>query len=405
MKPRTMFVSIIAATFFVCGSCWAFTPTDPAHGDTSSGVDRTAASHPKGSCAHCHDTFDDSSCGVNELMLFAPNNPTSQTDNFCFQCHCDSASSEQTDMIANNDYGATFGGGTAVFTSIHDAFNPTGTYASSHDLATMQDYAKESDWGTWMTDDTNACLVCHDPHLSQKNFPVEINANGGVGTAIRRGDDVNDYPGDIWGDESSAISGRPEIVSDWTSGYIYQAPYYGSGPWDPDNGPFEPANDETYDGSNLPNFVEACAGACHKKNDVPHCDPVNWTLYTTKEWKGNPSRHGQAPAIGGTFGDLKEPYLEASRGSYVLSCTDCHEAHGSTNPTLLRTTVNGVSGLSTGGPGHSESGGYWYDWCQACHDLTEHPVILSEARCGDYVGCHMYTPDPLNNGGDHGYIF
>ncbi len=332
-------------------------------------------------------------------MLFVTDNPASQTDNLCFECHKGSGSVQDGGLI-NNDYGATFGGGEPMFGNIYDAFNPSGMYASSHDLATMQDYAKESDWGSWVTDDTNACLACHDPHLSQKNFPVQINANGGVGTAIRRGDDVNDYPGDVWGDEPEVISGRPEIMSDWTSDYLYQAPLRGDSGYEPG-----PPGSIVEDGSNLPNFVEACAGTCHKKNDVPHYDPVNWILHTTKEWKGNPSRHGQARAMGGFFGDFQEPYLEAFRGSYVLSCTDCHEPHGSTNPTLLRATVNGVSELSTGGPGYSEYGGYWYDWCQACHDLTDHPVISSGSRCGDYVGCHMYTPDPLDNGGDHGYIF
>jgi len=291
MKPRTMFVSIIAATFFVSVSCWAFTPTDPAHSDTSSGVDRTAASYPKGSCAHCHDTFDDSSCGVNEFMLFAPNNPTSQTDNFCFQCHCDPASSEQTDMIANNDYGATFGGGIATFTNIYDALNDSGPDASSHDLAALKDYAKSQDWGNWLNDNTSACLVCHHVHLSQKNFPVVVNNDGGVNTAVRRGNDVNIDPSNLWGDEPQTVSDTAaEMMSDWTTGY--QAPLRGDSGYEPG-----PAGSSVTNGSNLPNFVEFCAGTCHKERHVPGRDSVNWTEHSTQDWPGNPSRHGNASAI------------------------------------------------------------------------------------------------------------
>ena len=109
-----------------------------------------------------------------------------------------------------------------MFDNIYDAFNPIHTeqcpYPSSHDLALVQDHARNRDWGTWMTDDTNACLVCHDGHLSQKNFPVQTNLIGGVKTALRRGNDVIDHSGDLWGDEPEAVSGRLEMMSDWTSG-------------------------------------------------------------------------------------------------------------------------------------------------------------------------------------------
>jgi len=388
--------------------------SDSAHGDGSTGVKREGTSYPQGNCTHCHDTFDDSICGANALMLFAANNPTSQTDNFCFQCH-KGTGSVQVDGITNNDYGATFGGGTPIFASVYDAFNPSGTYASSHDLADVQAYARGRTWGSWMTADTNACLVCHDQHLSQKNFPVQISPYGGVTTAVRRGNDVLDYPGDLWGDEPYSVSGRNEMMSDWVSNpsYVYQAPYRVGGTT------YEPAGDATADGSNLPNFVDACAQTCHRKDIDPENGPiaVNWKLTSSDTWPGTPSKHGRAAAdnAAGDWGWLKPPYSEASRGSYVLSCTDCHETHGSTNATLLRTTVNGVSGLTTGDKGcNYPDGGYWYDWCQACHDLTYnpetgegHPVIYPTARCGDSMGCHLFKTPGYEDcpGGDHGFYF
>jgi len=539
---------------------------DSAHGDNATGVDRSMAECQywpggacvTGSCAHCHDTFDPGICGdeVNHpKMLFEPDdNPSSQTDNFCFQCHggngtyqihtvgmgantatwrpttnttanyniyarwvagptmatdapytiyytdttqnCTGELSEtvrvnqqqnggqwvllgtypfaagtsgrvvlsddangyviadaikwefdswtpcfdtpgsppsfhfvldnltakfvgdwisfvdhsayptggnasvQIGGIVNQDYGATFGGGIPRFDSVYDAFNPDGTYASSHNLADVQNYAKGRAWGGWMTDNTNACTVCHDHHFSQKNFPVTINLDGGVNTALRRGNDVVDYPGDLWGDEPNAVSGRNEMMSDWVSNasYIYQAPYRGDSGHEPG-----PAGSTIQDGSNLPNFVDACAQTCHRQ-DVSGREAVNWKLSSSSTWPGTPSLHGRAAADGGGFGVLKAPYDEAQRGSYVLSCTDCHEPHGSTNPSLLRTTVNGVSALSTAGPGSLyPDGAKWYYFCQACHDLSSHFVIYPDAHCGDNVGCHMNAAD--GGGGNHGFEF
>ena len=385
--------------------------SDSAHGNTSDGVNRSTAVCENwpggvcstGSCAHCHDTYDESICGVNPLMMFAPNNPTSQTDNFCFQCH-KGTGSVQVDGIINNDYGATFGGGTAMFTSIYDAFNPSGTYSSSHDLVDLQAYARGRAWGSWMTADTNACLVCHDHHFSQKNFPVQASPDGGVYTAVRRGNDVTSNPGDLWGDEPYSVSGRDEMMSDWASGYIYQAPLRGDSGYEPG-----PSGSTIQDGSNLPNFVDACAETCHSQDINAETGPiaVNWST----------SMHGKGVADNapGDWGWLKSPYSEASRGDYVLSCTDCHETHGSSNATLLRTTVNGVSGLTTGDKGcNYPDGGYWYYWCQACHDLTYnpeteegHPVVWPTARCGDSIGCHLFETPGYDQcpGGDHGYWF
>ncbi|MDY6990736.1 MAG: hypothetical protein SWQ30_22065 [Thermodesulfobacteriota bacterium] len=417
--------------------------SDSAHGDTSTGVMREGTSYPQGNCTHCHDSYDGSICGVNELMLFAPNNPTSQTDNFCFQCHKTEPDSVQDSMVANNEYSATFGGGTVMFESIYDAVNPASTvdfpFPSSHGLSAVQSYAGSRSWGGWMTADTNACLVCHDQHLSQKNFPVLASGYGGVQTAVRKSNDVNSYPGNLWGDEPYSVSGRNEMMSDWVSGYVYQAPYRVGGTT------YEPAGDATADGSNLPNYVDACAETCHREDIDAENGPiaVNWTLSSSPTWPGTPSFHGRKAADNspGDWGWLKPPYSESLRGSYVLACTDCHEPHGSPNATTLRRTVNGVTippttfpdprpqgyedvdiGDSTGAQGWVyPDGAFWYNWCSACHDLTFNPQTMEGhiaaweyARCGDNVGCHLFhTPDEgmppppggVGPSGDHGYWF
>ena len=390
---------------------------DSAHGNSLEGVDRLGAGHDIGDCAHCHDTFDDSICGVKPLMLFKVDNPDSQTNNLCFECHKSDGTAQQ---VINEDYGATFGGGTPMFTSIYDAFNPTGTYASSHGLATVKSWVRNrGTWepDTWITDDTNACLMCHDPHFSQKNFPVEASGYGGVKTAIRRADKVKklgsgqDDTHMLWGDESVAAGNVKEILSErWTS-YDYQAPLRGDSGYEPG-----PEDSSVHDGSNLVDFVWFCGYQCHRKSSVPGVQQVNWSVATDTAWGGTPSAHGKLAGNGGGFGVLKPPYGNGydsddrlARG-FMLSCTDCHEPHGSTNHALLRTTVNGVSGLSSGGPG-SGPNSRWTYFCEACHEIypqdpgdpsQQHPVIWPGARCGDYVGCHMRSD---GSGGNHGYWF
>jgi hypothetical protein len=131
--------------------------SESAHGDPTYGVNRSSATCEDwpggacetGSCAHCHDTFDHYLCGddPNGLMLFAPNNPTSQTDNICFQCH-KGGGSVQVGGVINNDYGSEFGGGTANFTNIKDAFasgyngGDPEEGGSSHNLLKMRNWAR-----------------------------------------------------------------------------------------------------------------------------------------------------------------------------------------------------------------------------------------------------------------------
>jgi hypothetical protein len=297
-----------------------------------------------------------------------------------------------------------------MFGHVRAAFNVSSTYSSFHDLAKVRNYARDNaDWGTWVTDNTNACVICHDQHLAQKNFPVEINTGGGVKTALRRG---NDYPGNLWGDEPAAAPDDvPEMMSDLMSdwGTTYHAPFRADSGREPG-----PAGSTIDDGSNLPNYVWACAETCHRLSAKGR-EPVNWETTTTSEWPGTPSAHGKLSANGGGFGILKPPYGNGydsdNRGSFVLSCTDCHEPHASTNSALLRTTVNGESGLEAyqGTSANSR----WLYFCEACHEIypqdpgdppQQHPVIYPEARCGQYVGCHMSTGSG-GSGGNHGYQF
>ena len=335
---------------------------DSAHGNSTYGVNRSGTGYDIGSCAHCHDVFDPNICGNNTygLRLFASNDsPGSQTDNFCFQCHKGSGSA-QVGGVTNDTYSKNFGGGTATFTTIYDAFNPaTGVTPSSHNLADVLDHAVGLLVG--ITSDTNACLVCHDQHVAQQNYPVTLNGLGGIKTAIRR---PRDYPSpgsptNPWGDES----GNNELMSEYTN--KYQAPYYVGG------SNFEPANDSTADGSNLPNMKGFCTNDCHGTSSVYSTERGRYLRRINWADGANRDEHGKANNYTNTVvGTTKAPFSDQA-GNYVLACTDCHEPHGSENEWLLRTTINGTDGLSVTGDGE------WSQVCGACHTWNIHAPGIS----------------------------
>ncbi|MBW2172953.1 MAG: hypothetical protein JRF69_13500, partial [Deltaproteobacteria bacterium] len=137
--------------------------TDSAHGDNAEGVNRKNVvldpAHPDaydiGECAHCHDTFNDSICGTNDLMLF-------KTEYFCVQCHQHPTNnSYQVDMPYQGNYSRRIGGDTSIICPAHimQAFlfvnqigdgqpisNCGSTKGSSHNLADIAD-SLQGKWG------------------------------------------------------------------------------------------------------------------------------------------------------------------------------------------------------------------------------------------------------------------
>ena len=356
--------------------------SDPAHRSPLYGVNRSTSTCENwpggecvtGSCAHCHDTFDPEICGNDTygLMLFAPYDnptPTPQSDNFCFECHKGSGSVQVRDGgLKNHTYSTNFGGGAATLTTIYDAFNASG---SSHNLSDVLTHAVGR--GIGFTSDTNPCFVCHDHHASQQNYPVTLSGLGGVKTAIRRPLDYASTPTELWGDEDGT-SGLNERMLDYTS--KYQAPYYYNDPHDPNK--YEPANDGTDNGSNLPQFKNFCTNNCHGLNSVSstdhdrNLDKIDWA-----------NQHHGKTHVGGVIGATIAPYTDKDY-NYVMACTDCHEPHGSPNEWLLRTCVNGIE-VSIPGPGR-----FWY-FCQACHTITQHWAPWNDEL--DCSQCHNHGFD------------
>lgn len=231
--------------------------------------------------------------------------------------------------------------------------------------------------------------MCHDPHLSQKNNNDPYPTPPTYKTAIRRPhapSSGTNSPGNLWGDESDASP--PELTAEDPG--VYQAPHYGSGPWDPEDGPFEPAGDAISDGSNLPNFVRFCAyGSCHSQAIPEAAHDAYWAHNRSYRslrlinWTSSGDIHGGKTLNQTTFdGPTLSPY-DIQDANYVLSCTDCHEPHGSPNQWLLRTTVNGVYvGVMT-------ERGKWSRFCKACHD---YPFHISSTCDGSATGldCHVH---------------
>jgi hypothetical protein len=391
-KDRIMPVGVLIFLLLLSFFCYKFAHgyysakyTESAHGNSPSGVgvDRVGLNTPvnfgysKGNCAHCHEqhasiggTEPSPPGGPDKFLLFYLNNPTSQNDNFCYQCH-KSTSSAQVGGITNYTYSKNFGGGDQTYTTIYDAFNPLTGTASSHNLSDVLSHAVGRSIG--FTNNNNACIICHNPHTAQGNYPVVLSGIGGVKTAIRRPVDYNTQNTNLWGDEDLAHSGLNERMIDYDS--RYQAPYYKGGLT------FEPANNSTNDGSNLPNLVNFCVSQCHTLNDV-YSSERSRNLFQI-DWDNTGDQHGRVHDDSG-LGNTIAPYGSIAT-NYVLSCTDCHEPHGSTNEWLLRTCVNGKDNINVPGPYR------WLDFCTACHTVSQHYSPWdSTTNCNQSGVCHQH---------------
>jgi hypothetical protein len=351
----------------------AGTYADSAHGNGTYGVNRSDVlpdpDHPDaydiGACAHCHDTFNDSICGVNDLMLFSTPVFTSQSDTFCYDCHRGTGTSIQVNMPDQRPYSRKIGGDTSItcpkniraaFRFVDDAGQPqtlcNSSVGSSHNLSDIRNLLQ----GRWGFDDNidniDPCHGCHNPHLAQRLSTVK--------SPISR-PSTHDGNWDVYGAKTS------ERMDRYT--YSYQPPYKypaGSGGY------------EWPSGASAPDINSVCID-CH---GLPWGEVVS-TRYGRLEVVSGGGKHG---TYHGTpmpyYGGLIDPYQD---WDYVtLMCTDCHEPHGSPNEFLLRTCVNGTSGIVVPGPGQ------YYYFCKACHWLGSFHSGGPTDDCGH---CHYH---PVN---------
>jgi hypothetical protein len=387
-KKMVYVVSFPTLTLILlAGVAFAWTPiryTGSVHGDSQYGVNRDSMStgegygYAKGNCAHCHEQHasiggvepSPERNGPSEFLLFKDPHKDQDT-NFCFYCH--QRVSHQVGGISNYNYSRTFGGrDNNSPTNIKDAFAlgpPLGTTGSSHNLTDIRNLIKNNvTWG--YADKNSACVGCHNSHIVQKNNNTPYAA---YKTAIIIPSQHETYSTNLWGDEAG--SGFNEMMSEYTLNY--QAPYcYGGSPSDPK---YEPSGKgSTWDGSDLPNFVDLCLD-CHI-NQVRTSD--HDTSIRRISWLADGDFHGNKPRKynGSGAGDLKAPYKVNKiygKTNFVLCCTDCHEPHGSTNDWLLRTCVNGKTDINI------TENGDWLEFCKACHTLSN----IHVGKCSE---CHIH---------------
>jgi cytochrome c553 len=389
---KKIFLWLVTLMFLGSGLAYAGPYTDSAHGNATNGVDRKSPfpDYAVGNCAHCHEqhamiggaepapSSGTSPPTASKFCLFANNFDTTATtgaylqdDNACFYCHYGTGA-YQTTPFSNYSYSITFGGNTDTTpVTIFDSFNST----SYHNLKDVIDWASDAidGWPSTFTAGSNPCSACHNVHIAQRSCGKPTGSYDPTKSAISRPSDH----GNLWGDDDGTVN--PSERMDTYSSDTYQSPYYYAAT--PTN--YEPANNTTSDGSNLPNYATFCLD-CHVnavEKGAGTLTAINWTT-------SGGDNHGQKGAgSGGSHGELIAPYANASSGIYALSCTDCHEPHGSSNEWLLRTEVNAKSGIEI------TSTGVWYEFCTACHSVNltsgSHSSLTSSSSCTGSL-CHAH---------------
>lgn len=411
-SKRFTLISLLLALCLIIG--WVLYPdranSGPylisAHGDTTIGVLRTSLSsapnnYGRGNCAHCHEQHrsiggtepaPDSPAGPDLYLLFQDlwTSPI-QSKVFCYGCHT-GVDSYQSGLLQNYSYSYRSGGDTCLCpSSVFESFQfiqnsgasqlncgsfvcSSSSVGSSHRFGDFAPLAGR--WGfSNNLNEINPCSACHNPHKAKQNFPCS-----------RPSSHTDIYGWEVWGDDPA------ERMDFYTSGN-YWAPKRVNGGYEPDGSP-------TQDGSNMSNYVSLCTD-CHNSSNIIFSTRLGRNLYGVN-WSGLGDFHGGRVRIDnggdfsgiGEYGDLLEPYKVGSsyqKANYVLSCTDCHEPHGSPNEFLLRKTVNGtpVNTIS--------SSSLWFNWCQACHSINlpftpnQHlPPLNATTNCFNAGACHRH---------------
>lgn len=302
-----------------------------AHGDSVKGVnalvlDPKFATYATGNCAHCHQMHASIEGGEPAPLdgpaphaLFSKSfnvatlqNPYLETNDFCFHCHSDFGQ-----QVVNQDYSGAFGGATLGTgpTTILAAFNQT----SYHNLYDIWKFLQQKPAYSWFGAAGNPCSACHNSHLAKSNWD---NARPGfplLSTIAKP-------------DNHTTLWGETELMKSYFS---YEAPFaFGI--------TREPAGVGEADGGKTPDYVAFCT-SCHNR------DAVIWSTTLNREIKKidwgvigvQQEKHGPFARDG--VSQFREPYATAAaiKSNFILSCLDCHEAHGAENIMLLRRRING----------------------------------------------------------------
>ena len=346
---------LLFTLFFSPQAVFAGPFADSAHGNTVYGVERTtlaalATPYTRGNCGHCHEQH---TAVADGHLLFSDDfsdkteSPYIQSDSACFFCHASTGALQTGGGILNYDYSATFGGAAATTPGILAAFDK----ASYHNLYDLQQYITGAS-GTKSFDSfpagSNSCRGCHNIHIAKAN---KRTPGDPTYTAMSLPSDHNN----LWGDDAS------ERMTSATYGTAYQPLYYVGGGLEPDG----LSSIKAVQAAKTPDYVTFCVD-CHNATNAIWSTKAGRFLKTF-DW--DLEQHGAGAAENWTVEtEMIAPYTDAGLGTYLLSCLDCHEPHGSVNSYLLRSSVNaGAVSLPTSAPDNEQD---WDYLCSRCHVAT-----------------------------------
>jgi predicted CXXCH cytochrome family protein len=260
-------------------------------------------------------------------------------ETFCFGCHTDG-------RITNVAIS-----GTGVADDIEESFG----MAETHDLGST--FMVQSNTYTLQ------CTTCHNPHVVTGGYWDAAEGYSPVTRPALSADPLVNpraVGSSLWG----AVAG--EKMADFAGSGTYRTP-----------------NGDLFSGEELPDYDTFCLD-CHA--NMNHVNGgINWSYDAHGLYSANvPNGGGRPPdwytcgkATGwdgdDNIGDVwpplprgrgeqlwsRNPYYQEERiagANFVLSCTDCHEAHGSGISSMLRTNPNGGTGTVI-----------WNIMCNNCH--------------------------------------
>ncbi len=311
------------------GGLWA-SSTHSTGGVTNSGY----TCFGDGATTGCHG----SGHGSNLKKLLAPIDGTAGTDNFneeegfCYNCH---GNSNVINEAVSNGW---FGGVYQDFTSdIQTAFS----MPSNHPV-TDSDPRHTFDLGDGNGPQELECTSCHNVHQGTGKY---WDSPAGLTSMILPS------TGELWGDDAD------EKIGQFEPSLLYQAPFIGEPGLDLSGQPLpiDGAGNSLLIGTAQPDYNTVCL-ECHQYN-VGGVVAINMTL-----------KHMSAPAepADSVIGwPMELPFADASRGQYFLSCSDCHEPHGSDNTMLIKRTANNgiVTDLTV-----TNNNKDWIGFCDQCHE-------------------------------------
>ncbi len=331
----------------------------------------------------CHATGHGSS---NVKML--NDESSSSLETFCYNCHTNG-------RITNN---AISGG------SLADDIEQSFSFLSpnKHNL------------GSSFTIGSNSylleCTTCHNPHVATGKY-WEADQNKSPITRPNFSDPVNNpraMGSVLWGNEPG------EKMDDYVGDGTYRTP-----------------NGDPFDGGELPDYVSLCldchgvgampdpptgSGGISWGSDEPHgtrsadvpqgggAIPDWWTAGKAEGWDLDDRTDVDAawPVLPRGRGEqiwTRGPYHQEDRiggANFILSCTDCHEAHGSNWSSMVRSELNDTEG--SGVPGWPDSPYFVNDACNSCHYYRSDWHAGPLGCVASYGGCHI----PQGRGGPRG---